>query len=135
MASNPIQEEYYATHQCFLTKRSLYLLLWNIKDGEEGVKMLRPWLENIACCAPTSPVMIIGSHLDQAFPNSTREKDRTLRYLEARIKEMYFNESTGAYPAISEKIYFMDVHNERHVDKLRDDIYNFVTNFVPSKRM
>ena len=23
------QEEYYATHQCFLTKRSLYLLVWN----------------------------------------------------------------------------------------------------------
>lgn len=77
--------------------------------------------------------MIIGTHLDQICPNSMREKDRTTRYLEARIKEMYFNEKSGAYPAISEKCYFIDVHNEKHIDKLRDDIYNFVTTFVPSE--
>ena len=40
----PPQEEYYATHQCFLTSRSLYLLVWNVVDGLVG---LRPWLENI----------------------------------------------------------------------------------------
>ena len=42
-----VQEEYYATHQCFLTKRSLFLLVWNVKDGEAGLLSLRPWLENI----------------------------------------------------------------------------------------
>ena len=41
------QEEYYATHQCFLTSRSLFLLVWNIEDGEAGLQALRPWLENI----------------------------------------------------------------------------------------
>ena len=41
------QVEYYATHQCFLTNRSLFLLVWNIEDGEEGLLSLRFWLENI----------------------------------------------------------------------------------------
>ena len=41
------QEEYYATHQCFLTQRSLYVLVWNVNDGVEGLKNLRHWLENI----------------------------------------------------------------------------------------
>lgn len=77
--------------------------------------------------------MIIGTHLDQVSPHSTRERDRNIRYMEARIKEMYFNDKSGAYPMISERCYFIDVHNEKHVDKLRDNIYNFVTSFVPSK--
>ncbi len=45
--SIPPQEEYYATHQCFLTSRSLFLLVWSIEDGEAGLQSLRPWLENI----------------------------------------------------------------------------------------
>lgn len=104
-----------------------------MEDGEEGVQSLRPWLENIACCAPNSPAIIIGTHWDQISPNSTREKERATQYFEARIKELYFDENSGTYPSISEKCYFIDVFNENHIDKLRDDIYNFVTSFVPSE--
>ena len=59
------QEEYYATHQCFLTERSLYLLVWNITHGEEGVKELKPWLDNIALRAPHSRVIIVATHYDK----------------------------------------------------------------------
>lgn len=31
------QEEYYATHQCFLSQRSLYLLIWDTTYKEEGM--------------------------------------------------------------------------------------------------
>jgi GTPase SAR1 family protein len=31
------QTEYYATHQYFLSKRSLYIVVWNIMDGEKGM--------------------------------------------------------------------------------------------------
>ena len=58
------QEEYYATHQCFLTRRSLYLLLWKITDGPSGVNGLRPWLDNLAARAPGSPLLIIATHTD-----------------------------------------------------------------------
>ena len=56
------QEEYYATHQCFLTYRSLYLLLWNASKEREGIKNLAFWLHNIQSRAPGSPVIIIGKY-------------------------------------------------------------------------
>ena len=59
------QEEYYATHQCFLTERSLYLLLWNITRGEKGVHELKPWLDNIALRAPKSKVIVVATFYDK----------------------------------------------------------------------
>lgn len=41
------QEEYYVTHQCFLSSRSLYLAVWNVTHGEKGIEDLGPWLHNI----------------------------------------------------------------------------------------
>ena len=35
------------THQCFLSARSLYLVVWNTTKGEAGVNALGPWLHNI----------------------------------------------------------------------------------------
>ena len=57
--------EYYATHQCFLTERSLYLLVWNITRGEEEVCKLKPWLDNIALRAPNSKVIIVATFYDK----------------------------------------------------------------------
>ena len=66
------QEEYYATHQCFLTERSLYLLVWNITHGEEGVRELKPWLDSIALRAPRSKVIIVATFYDKV-PEEDRE--------------------------------------------------------------
>ena len=44
------QEEYYVTHQCFLSTRSLYLVVWNVMKGEKGIEELGPWLHNIQVC-------------------------------------------------------------------------------------
>lgn len=41
------QEVYYATHQCFLSRNTLYLLVWNMTEGEQGIDYLRPWLLNV----------------------------------------------------------------------------------------
>ena len=41
------QEVYYATHQCFLSRNTLYLVVWNMEEGEKGIDFLRPWLLNI----------------------------------------------------------------------------------------
>ena len=41
------QEVYYATHQCFLSRNTLYLAVWNMEKGEDGIENLRPWLLNI----------------------------------------------------------------------------------------
>ena len=72
------QEEYYATHQCFLSDRSMYILVWNILHGEEGVRELEPWLNNIALRAPHSCVLIVGTHLDQVKETDRPDVDRLL---------------------------------------------------------
>ena len=35
------------THQCFLSTRSLYLVVWSVMDGEQGIENLGLWLHNI----------------------------------------------------------------------------------------
>ncbi|XP_065917144.1 leucine-rich repeat serine/threonine-protein kinase 1-like isoform X2 [Dysidea avara] len=41
------EEEYYSTHQWFLHSRTLYLVVWNMSDGDNGVYGLLPWLQGI----------------------------------------------------------------------------------------
>ncbi|XP_077977782.1 leucine-rich repeat serine/threonine-protein kinase 1-like [Glandiceps talaboti] len=69
------QKEYYATHQYFLSKRSVYLLLWKITDGEKGVNELQQWLVNIQVRAPDSPVIIVGTHYDEIVRKKQYPKD------------------------------------------------------------
>ncbi len=35
------------THQCFLTNRAVYLLVWNVLDGDAGIQGLSIWLQNL----------------------------------------------------------------------------------------
>jgi hypothetical protein len=70
------QQEYYTTHQYFLSRRSLYLVLWRIADGEKGINEIQQWLINIQARAPNSPVIIVGTHHDVSaaqFPPSFSE--------------------------------------------------------------
>ncbi|CAH0558750.1 unnamed protein product [Brassicogethes aeneus] len=76
------QKEYYATHQYFLSKRSLYLVVWKITDGHRGINEILQWLVNIQARAPNSPVIIVGTHYDliQEFsPNISEEYQQIIR--------------------------------------------------------
>ncbi|XP_063611108.1 leucine-rich repeat serine/threonine-protein kinase 1-like [Penaeus indicus] len=82
------QKEYYATHQYFLSKRSLYLVVWKISDGERGVAEILQWLVNIQARAPNSPVLIVGTHYDlvkEKFPPSWSED------LQQMIRDRFIN--------------------------------------------
>lgn len=71
------QREYYATHQYFLSKRSLYLVLWRITDGKRGLAEVLQWLGNIQARAPNSPVIVVGTHYDavgEQFPAKKAEE-------------------------------------------------------------
>ena len=43
-----------------LSKRSLYLLVWNITEEDCGVSELKPWLNIISARAPDSCVIVVG---------------------------------------------------------------------------
>jgi internalin A len=69
------QEIYHATHQFFLTNRSLYVLAWNARLGYEQGK-LNYWLDTIAVRAPQSPIILVATHTDE------READLPLAELQ-----------------------------------------------------
>lgn len=61
------QQIYHATHQFFLTNRSLYALVWNARMGFEQCKLYY-WLDMIAARAPQSPILIVATYLDERRP-------------------------------------------------------------------
>ena len=54
-----MQEDYYVAHQCFLTNRALYLLVWNVMDGEAGMESLTIWLQNLHVCLRSAMFVFI----------------------------------------------------------------------------
>lgn len=58
------QEIYHATHQFFLTNRSLFLLVWNARTGFEQGKLYY-WLKIIRANAPESPILLVATHIDE----------------------------------------------------------------------
>ncbi|GAC1350076.1 MAG: hypothetical protein NVSMB27_29160 [Ktedonobacteraceae bacterium] len=62
------QQIYHATHQFFLTKRSLYMVVWNARQGVEQGR-LDYWLETIRSLAPDAPVLLVATHIDERAPD------------------------------------------------------------------
>ena len=58
------QHEYDSTHQCFFSRRAVYIGVFDVTRGYEGVASLRPWLMSIQACAPGCPVVLVGTHCD-----------------------------------------------------------------------
>jgi hypothetical protein len=59
---------YHATHQFFLTNRSLYIVVWNARTGFEQGKLYY-WLDTIQSRAPESPVLLVATHIDEREAN------------------------------------------------------------------
>ena len=56
----------------FLSPNTLYLAVWNVAHGEEGVETLRKWLLNIQVGRQASISLIIGSFSRQHSMNDPR---------------------------------------------------------------
>ncbi|XP_068625771.1 leucine-rich repeat serine/threonine-protein kinase 1 [Battus philenor] len=69
------QQEYYATHQYFLSRRSLYLVVWRATDGRRGLAGALAWLRSIQARAPGSPVIMVATHYDQVVNSSLPENE------------------------------------------------------------
>ena len=90
-------EDYQVTHHCFLSQRSLYVLLFNLNDGCESVYELKPWLKSISHQAPYSAVIVVGmSHLDE--PDNIRDMDIIMQRAEIAVAAFAKNlESLGIF--------------------------------------
>ncbi|MFM6012916.1 MAG: GTP-binding protein, partial [Dolichospermum sp.] len=58
------QEIMHATHQFFLTKRSLYLLVINAREDEQQNR-LEYWLKIIQSFGGDSPIILVGNKIDE----------------------------------------------------------------------
>ena len=121
------QEDYYSTHQCFLSQRSLYLLLFSLKDGEKGVQELKPWLNNIALRAPQSLVIIVGTHLDEFTDEERGEVDDLVHKVEQL--SLGFRNNLQIKAVIPVGL----MHRLKNIDLLKDTIYEHVANYKTRK--
>jgi len=69
---------YHATHQFFLTKRSLYLLVYNCRASEEENR-LEYWLKLIESFGGHSPVIIVGNKKDES-PLDINQRSLRVKY-------------------------------------------------------
>ena len=96
------QDIYHATHQFFLTNRSLFLVAWNARLGYEQGR-LHYWLDTIKALAPESPILLVATHTDER---------------EARLP---LNELKQQYPELVAQV---SISNKQHegIDTLRQHI-------------
>ncbi|XP_076445934.1 uncharacterized protein LOC143283637 [Babylonia areolata] len=73
------QTLYYNTHQFFLSKRAVYLLLWSTRQGFEHAG-LDFWLSSVASHAPKTPIFVVGTHCDQVPKADVPMADLKERY-------------------------------------------------------
>ncbi|MBF0285174.1 MAG: leucine-rich repeat domain-containing protein [Magnetococcales bacterium] len=100
------QDIYHATHQFFLSQRSLFVLVWNGRLGWEQCRVYH-WLEQIRALAPEAPVLLVATH----------GSDRTPSFPEQDVKEKY--------PQVRGMI-LLDNGNGMNVDQCRQEIQRIV---------
>lgn len=84
------QQEFYATHRYFLSRRSMYLVVWRLTDGISGIQGIQQWLVNIQSRAPSSPVIIVGTHEDLVEGG---EKGSKVQQLQAEVHKRFIDVS------------------------------------------
>jgi len=66
------QEIYHATHQFFLTKRSLYLFVWEARTDAD-ILSFEYWLNTIKVLSDNSPVIVIQNKIDERKKSLNQE--------------------------------------------------------------
>ena len=117
-------EIYQCTHQCFLTYRSIYLCLWDLTEGEEGLRRLVPWLKNIQACVPGSPVVLVATHADcrPSISGSTvLQWEESVLGDTSQLRKKSYASRFGLPPVMHSVI--MDCLNGEDVELLMKDVF------------
>lgn len=79
-----------------MSKRSLYLVVWRIDEGKNGLVEVLQWLGNIQARAPNSPVIIVGTHHDNIGKNIPEKEVTSLQqYIRDRFIAVSDSEKIG----------------------------------------
>ena len=110
------QEIYHSTHQFFLTKRSLYIFVWDAR-AEEEYGRIDYWLKTIESFADDSPIIVCINKCDK---NTTR------------INRIDFKEYKEKYPQI-DRILDISCKDNIHISRLRNIIKQLASNLQITK--
>ncbi|KAH0616512.1 hypothetical protein JD844_027663 [Phrynosoma platyrhinos] len=114
------QEEFYSAHPHFMTQRALYLAVYDLSKGEAEVDAMKPWLFNIKARASSSPVILIGTHLD-----ISNEKHR--KACVSKITKELMNQR--GFPTIQDYHFVNATEESDAMTKLRKTIIKESLNF------
>nr|XP_008177542.1 leucine-rich repeat serine/threonine-protein kinase 2 [Chrysemys picta bellii] len=114
------QEEFYSTHPHFMTQRALYLAVYDLSKGQAEVDAMKPWLFNIKARASSSPVILVGTHLD-----ASGEKQR--KACLSKITRELSNKR--GFPAIKDSHFVNATEESDAMIKLRKTIIKESLNF------
>ncbi|XP_048357550.1 leucine-rich repeat serine/threonine-protein kinase 2 [Sphaerodactylus townsendi] len=114
------QEEFYSAHPHFMTQRALYLAVYDLSKGEAEVDAMKPWLFNIKARASSSPVILIGTHLDVS-----NEKQR--KACVSKITKELLNQR--GFPVIQDYHFVNATEESDAMVKLRKTIIKECLNF------
>uniref|UniRef100_A0A7E4VDA0 Non-specific serine/threonine protein kinase n=1 Tax=Panagrellus redivivus TaxID=6233 RepID=A0A7E4VDA0_PANRE len=84
-------KEFAAVCQYFLSRRSIYLVLWKATDGEIALTEIQEWLLLIQTRAPNATVIIVGTHYDAVEDNLSRFPDGYVESLYQAIHQKFVN--------------------------------------------
>ncbi|KAF7484822.1 Hypothetical predicted protein [Marmota monax] len=114
------REEFYSTHPHFMTQRAVYLAVYDLSKGQAEVDAMKPWLFNIKARASSSPVILVGTHLDVSD-----EKQR--KACISKITKELLNKR--GFPAIRDYHFVNATEESDALAKLRKTIINESLNF------
>ena len=114
------QEEHYTAHQCFLSDCSIYLLLFNLKDGKTAFTKIEPLLSNIAVRTKDACVHIVGTHLDEIPQDQRSSVDNLLANIRSQAER---------YVAIVQVQAVSLKHPLENIDKLKKSIYKSASEY------
>ena len=119
------QEEFYSTHQYFLTSRALYVAVFDAsRDHRTELANLRTWLLNIQASAPGAVVILVGTHIDQI------QHEIHADYIKDLMQSLNEFVNEPGFPKIQAKKFIVNCKKETpSIEKLRDEIYEIVSNF------
>lgn len=118
---------YQCTHKCFLTYRSVFVCVWDVTEGKEGLRALTPWLRCIQACVPNSPVLLVATHIDQRPALSTTtiiQWEEELFGEIAQLPNSRYARQRGLPPIMQSVV--MNCLKKDDIEMLTKDIYEIV---------
>jgi len=131
------QEIYHATHQFFLTKRSLYVFVWDART-DDNLLSFDYWLNIIDLLSDSSPVIVIMNKLDERnrmldeeslkrkFPNiKSFHKVSALNGVGLDYLKTLIREQVVTLPHVGDTLPIVWKEIREHLEKLNDNYISY----------